>query len=100
MMTGVASVVKIKSEGLLRMTPEEVVDAFGARATSLNVKLLAPESGLVLQEGGADDLRFLGQLLLAVAEGGDPGFHVDSRGAGAAHFASGSSLGLYIHRTE
>lgn len=83
------------------MTPEDVIDAFGNKATKLKIVLLNDEEGeFVLVEGGPDDLRFLGQLLLAVAEGGDPGFHIDPRGAGSAHFDPSSSLGLYIHRKE
>jgi hypothetical protein len=83
------------------MTPDKVVDAFGQRSTKLKVMLLdSADGGIVLVQGQADDLRFLGQLLLAIAEGGDPGFHLDPRGAGAAHFDPSSPLGLYIHRTD
>lgn len=83
------------------MTPEQAVSIFGEKSTHLKIKLLNdPDGGLVLLEGRADDLRLLGQLLLAVAEGGDPGFHLDPRGAGAAHFDPSSTLGVYIHRTD
>lgn len=81
------------------MTPEQAIDTFGEKATKLKIALMDDEEGgLVLIEGGADDLRFLGQLLLAVASGGAPGLQLDPRGAGSTHFDPSSRLGVYIHR--
>jgi hypothetical protein len=80
-------------------TPNDVIRTFGKGVTNLKVSLLEDDAGgLVLVEGGPNELRFLGQLLLALAEGGDDGFHIDPRGAGSAYFDPTSAFGVYIHR--
>ena len=59
----------------------------------------APIEDSVLLEGSSDSLRFLGELLIAFAEG-DFGcsFHLHPRGAGSAHFSGVSDVGLSFHK--
>jgi hypothetical protein len=51
-------------------------------------------------EGSGESLRFLGELLIAFAEG-DFGcsFSIHPRGAGQSHFAHDSEFGIDLHKT-
>jgi len=54
---------------------------------------------MVLIEGYAPDLEFIGNLLIAQArEERDCGFHISPVGAGNAFFSAESTHGIYIHR--
>lgn len=70
----------------------------------LTVRLLPPsadpdEDPMVLIEGDTSSLRFLADLLMAVAaDDGDCGFQMSPVGAGHAHFSSAADIGIYIHR--
>lgn len=59
----------------------------------------APIEDYVLLEGSSDSLRFLGELLIAFAEG-DFGcsFHIHPQGAGMAHFSADSDIGINLHK--
>lgn len=59
----------------------------------------APIEDYVFVEGSSDSLRFLGELLIAFAEG-DFGcsFHLHPHGAGMAHFSNTSDLGIDLHK--
>ena len=50
-----------------------------------------------LIKGSAQSLRFLGELLIQFADG-DYGctFDIHPKGAGAAHFRAGATLGIYL----
>ena len=58
-----------------------------------------PIQDYVLVEGDSDSLRFLGQLLIAFAEG-DLGcsFNIHPQGAGNAHFSDASDIGIELHK--
>lgn len=59
------------------------------------------ERSFVLIEGDASALRFLGNLLLAMAEPQEAcSLDLHPVSAGARHFASGSQLGFMLHRTD
>lgn len=59
----------------------------------------APIEDYALIEGDSDSLKFLGQFLIAFAEG-DFGCSYDlhPKGAGRAHFTGKSDLGIDIHK--
>jgi hypothetical protein len=51
-------------------------------------------------EGDRDSLRFLGELLIAFAEGDfGCGFDLHPHGAGSAHFSDASDIGIELHKT-
>jgi len=53
----------------------------------------------ILLEGTSDGLKFLGNLLLAQAEGRiSCHTHLSPRGPGSDLFAPGSTIGLYLHK--
>jgi hypothetical protein len=60
----------------------------------------APPQDYVSVEGDSDSLRFLGELLIAFAEG-DFGcnFDLHPQGAGSAHFTTASNIGIELHKT-
>ena len=55
---------------------------------------------MLLIEGHADALRFMADLLYAVAdEEANDGFSLSLFGAGSAHFSEDSEVGFYMYRT-
>ena len=60
----------------------------------------APPQDYVSVEGDSGSLKFLGELLIAFAEG-DFGCALDlhPQGAGSAHFTSASDIGIELHKT-
>jgi len=60
----------------------------------------APPQDYVSVEGDSDSLKFLGELLIAFAEG-DFGcaFDLHPQGAGSAHFTGASDIGIELHKT-
>jgi hypothetical protein len=75
-----------------------VIDLYSRRAKKprLTVRKLARDT--VLIEGTSTSLRFLAQILLALAVERDCGFQLSPRGAGSAWFAKDAQLGIYLHR--
>ena len=65
----------------------------------LNESEPAPIEDYVLVEGDCDSIKFLGELLIAFAEG-DKGcsFHLLPQGAGSAHFTGTSDIGIELHK--
>jgi hypothetical protein len=64
-----------------------------------------PETGLIQQfvlvEGDSDTFQFLSQLFSAMAAPDEEcGRTIHPTGAGSAHFAEGSNLGLMLHRSD
>jgi hypothetical protein len=59
----------------------------------------APIQDYVLLEGDSASLRFLGELLIAFADG-DFGcsFGLHPQGAGSAHFSDTSNIGMEVHK--
>ena len=90
---------------------QSILENHAAKRTKLTVKMFSADRGepgeeeptpvqeYVLIEGDNESIRFLGELLVAYASG-DLGcsFDLHPHGAGSAHFAESSTVGLYIHK--
>jgi len=58
----------------------------------------SPEN-YVLIEGNSESLKFLAELILAqVGSHSACTLHLHPNGAGSAHFANASTVGIFIHR--
>lgn len=80
--------------------PDDVCEEFADKGTQITIKALE-EDNLILFEGTADALEFLGRLFLSVAlDSKDTGFQIYPSGPGKLLFKSGTSLGMYIHRLD
>ena len=86
------------------MTVNGLLEQHSDSQSRLKVRLLPPEKSeresSVLIEGDRSALRFLGELLLAIADqpaGYDLPLHPS--GAGSVHFQPGSDLGFYVRMT-
>lgn len=80
--------------------PDDVARKFAGQV-SLAIRMLpsvGPEAPSVLIEGDRRSLEFLAALLLAVASDEDCGYGIQPGGAGSAHFAANTELGIYLHR--
>ena len=65
----------------------------------LNEPEPAPIEDYVFVEGDSDSIRFLGELLIAFAEGEQGcSFHLHPQGAGSAHFTAASDIGIELHK--
>lgn len=75
-------------------------DSICAKYAEVGVKLTVRDLGddVVLIQGNSVTLRFLGELLVAHAEGIDTGFQLSPTGEGNALFASDATKGLYLNR--
>jgi hypothetical protein len=86
-----------------------ILERHGARDQKLTVTTFtASEDGesedipgvpeeFVLLQGDSDSLRFLGQVILAMADGELGGsFFLHPNGAGSAHFSTSSTVGIYL----
>jgi len=91
----------------------KLLEAHAARNAKLTVQMVSTEvdetgteettspKNYALIEGDSATLRFLGELLLACAEGdGECSLGLHPQSAGSAHFSETSSLGLYFHNTD
>ena len=76
-------------------SPDKICEQYAGRGVSLKISLLGD---LVLVEGDAVSLDFLGRVLIAQAGTTDDGFQLSPKGPGRKHFSRRSSLGIYIHR--
>ena len=91
------------------MKADKVIDRYAGRSDiRLIVRSLPDESetegegaSVVLIEGSQASLRFLAELLLAVADDPqDDGFSISPTGPGSVYFnRQQSELGLYLYRT-
>lgn len=84
------------------MSISELLESHSESESKLKVRLLPANeferAGFVLLEGNAESLRFLGKLLIAVAEHADNyDLSLHPSGAGRIHFENDSDLGLYIN---
>ena len=80
-------------------SPDSICEKYADLGARITVKSL--EDDCILVEGSALDLEFLGELLLTQARyQKDCGFEISPSGPGQALFADGSTLGIYIHRTD
>lgn len=85
------------------MKTDEISERYATESVGLTLRLLAEEdsnqSSTVLVEGNADALKFLGELLIAVAEEKEnENFSISPFGPGSVHFSKSATLGIYIHR--
>ncbi len=77
--------------------PDDVCAVYTATGVRLRTADLG--EGIVLIEGDADALQFLGKLLLAQAKyRPDCGFFISPKGPGHRFFERRSRYGFYIHR--
>jgi hypothetical protein len=65
----------------------------------IKVHPLPEDPQAVLIEADAEGFKFLSDIFAAQAIAEDCGFEISPSGAGQAIFASGSTLGFYLHRT-
>ena len=88
-------------------SPDEVCELYSDLSVGLALRVIQPdpEDGLddvpfILVEGTADALRFLANLLVAVAEGesNESSFQLSPKGAGSFHFSAAAEVGLYVQR--
>jgi hypothetical protein len=77
---------------------DEVCESYARRKVKIAVRILDAENDMILIEGDAKALEFLGNLFLAQASAGDCGFEIAPNSAGSAFFTPNSTLGIYIHR--
>lgn len=80
------------------MSVDELCEQFSRKKTKLTVKFLDGEKDMILFEGEASALEFLGKLLIAQSTASDCGFEIAPNSAGRALFSTDSTLGIYIHR--
>ena len=80
------------------MLVDEICEAYARKNVKIAVRMVDDENDMVLIEGRAEALEFLGNLLLAHATGSDCGFQMAPNSAGEALFDRQSTLGIYIHR--
>lgn len=80
------------------MSVDELCEKYSRKETKLTVKFLDGERDMILIEGKASALEFLGKLLIAQATASDCGFQIAPNSAGKALFSPDSTLGIYIHR--
>lgn len=78
--------------------PDDICEQHATQNSKITLRML--DDDLVLFEGDAESLKFMGELFLAVAQAKDNGFQVSPTGAGKLFFTVESSHGLYIHRLE
>ena len=77
---------------------DEVCESYARRNAKITVRVLDEENDMILVEGDASSLEFLGNLFLAQARASDCGFQIAPNSAGKALFSPNSTLGIYIHR--
>lgn len=78
-------------------SPDRICAAFADTQEKLTVRHL--DSDMVMIEGSAEALEFLGNLLIAQAHfSRDCGFEISPTGPGSAVFSSEATVGVYIHR--
>lgn len=86
------------------MKTDDICERYSDQKSNLSLRLLREENDLgatVLIEGPARALRFLAELLVAVAdEKENDGDGIHPKGAGSFHFARNSEMGVYIHRLD
>ena len=80
------------------MSVDEVCDSYARKNVKIAVRILDDENDMILIEGDAKALEFLGNLFLAQASAGDCGFQIAPNSAGMTFFTPKSTLGIYIHR--
>ena len=77
------------------MQPDDICREYCERAIKLRINNL---DDVVLVEGTAEALEFLGKLFLAQAQAIDDGFEIAPTGPGEYFFDPMSEKGVYIHR--
>jgi hypothetical protein len=94
-MKTIRSILKSHADRKSKLT----VQTFSADRSEPGEQEQAPLENYVLIEGDNESLRFLGELLIAFAEG-DWGCSYDlhPKRAGSAHFSEASTVGLYFHK--
>jgi hypothetical protein len=80
------------------MSSDDICATYARKRVKITVKILDDKDDMVLIEGNADALEFLGNLFLAQARSRDCGFQIAPHSAGQAFFSQHSRLGIYIHR--
>lgn len=89
-----------------RKTVNAAIKKYQKNGASLSVAILPDEDGntefeYVLIEGDPEALRFLSEILAAMADDeSDDGYQIHPKGAGSSYFNPSSPLGLYIHRRD
>ena len=86
------------------MLTDDICERYAARMGDLSLKLLPDDADgedTILIQGSGRSLRFLAELLMAVAdEEPNDGCQLGPRDAGSRHFAAESEFGIYIHRLD
>ncbi|MDM8527342.1 hypothetical protein QUF58_03950 [Anaerolineales bacterium HSG24] len=82
----------------LKSRPDDICEQHATQNSKITVRML--DDDMVLVEGTAQSLEFMGELFLAIAQAKDTGFQLSPTGAGKLFFTAESSHGLYIHRLE
>jgi hypothetical protein len=79
------------------MKTDEICEEYSTNDIKINIMDV---DDMIIIEGTSDTLKFLGNLLLAHANGNfdDCGFSISPTGAGSIFFDNNSVKGLYIHR--
>jgi hypothetical protein len=79
------------------MRPDEICREYSERTIKLRIRNL---KDVVLVEGTAEALEFLGKLFLAQSRAQDDGFEIAPNGPGEYFFDRASEKGVYIHRLD
>ena len=81
------------------MRPDDVCKLESKTPPKLAIRML--DESTMLIEGKKEALRFLGTLLIAVADDslGD-GFQLSPDGPGSVFFSTSSTVGLYLRRVD
>lgn len=80
------------------MSVDEICEKYARRKAKITVRILDDKNDMILIEGDASALEFLGNLFLAQASASDCGFQIAPNSAGKTLFNPNSTLGVYIHR--
>ncbi|MBJ7534908.1 hypothetical protein JDN40_12400 [Rhodomicrobium vannielii ATCC 17100] len=86
------------------MKMDALCEFYAAKGVKLTTRELPGDSEdmakLVLIEGDKDALKFLGEMILSVAESKEEGnFSMSPSGPGSIFFSKGSGYGFYINKT-
>jgi hypothetical protein len=77
------------------MRPDDICREYSERTIRLRIRGL---DDVVLVEGTAEALEFLGKLFLAQSQANDDGFEIAPTGPGEYFFDPTSEKGIYIHK--
>ena len=79
------------------MNPDDICSEYNNRPITLKIREL---DDVMLVEGTAEALEFLGKLFIAQSLAHDDGFEIAPTGPGERFFDPESEKGIYIHRID